>query len=64
MPPRATRPATAASTVSGREIYERARKEGFLIRHFDIPGIADFVRITVGLPEDMARLLEVLKAIP
>ncbi len=52
------------STVSGREIYERARKEGFLIRHFDIPGIADFVRITVGLPEDMARLLEVLKAIP
>lgn len=45
---------------SGRRVYERAREAGFLIRHFDYPGISDFVRISVGLPADMERLSAVL----
>jgi len=44
----------------GREIYERARDRGFLIRHFAHPGIEDFVRVTVGLDGDMDALLAAL----
>lgn len=45
---------------TGRELYESARREGFLIRHFDHSGITDFVRISIGLDNDMDALLDVL----
>lgn len=44
----------------GREVYEHARAAGFLIRHFDHPGIRDFVRISIGMDRDMDSLLRVL----
>jgi histidinol-phosphate aminotransferase len=42
--------------LPGREVYERLRGEGYLVRYFDTPGIDDFVRITVGRPEEMDGL--------
>jgi histidinol-phosphate aminotransferase len=47
----------------GRAVYEAIKREGFLVRFFDIPGITDFVRISIGLPEDMSRLLDIMKKI-
>ncbi|MCQ2575101.1 MAG: histidinol-phosphate transaminase [Treponema sp.] len=44
--------------VDGNELYKKIKSEGILIRHFSTPGIEDFVRITVGTPEQMAALKE------
>ena len=33
--------------------YEAIKREGILVRYFDIPGITDFVRISIGLPADV-----------
>lgn len=47
--------------VGGGEVYRRLKERGILVRHFDVEGIQDFVRITVGRPEDMERLLNEMK---
>jgi histidinol-phosphate aminotransferase len=47
--------------ISGREIYERLKERGILVRYFDIPGIHDFVRITIGKSNEMDRLLNEMK---
>jgi histidinol-phosphate aminotransferase len=48
---------------SGKELYRRLKERGILVRHFDKPRISDYLRITVGTPEQMARLTEALKEI-
>lgn len=45
---------------TGDEIYQAAKKAGILIRLFKTKGIEDFVRITIGTPQQMAALKEVL----
>lgn len=45
----------------GREVYERLKGRGILVRYFDTEGIQDFVRITIGKREDMERLLGEMK---
>ncbi|MBN1410196.1 MAG: histidinol-phosphate transaminase [Spirochaetales bacterium] len=47
--------------IEGRTIYSRLKEEGILVRHFDKPGLKDFVRITIGLPGDMEILLQKLR---
>jgi histidinol-phosphate aminotransferase len=47
--------------VPGKEIYLTLKERGILVRHFDIAGIEDFVRITVGTRDDMSRLIEEVK---
>jgi histidinol-phosphate aminotransferase len=47
--------------VKGMELYQELRERGILVRHFDKPRIADFVRITVGTQEQMDSLLTSLK---
>ena len=42
--------------ISGDELYQKIKQQGLLIRHFNTPGIEDFVRITIGTPEQMAEL--------
>lgn len=44
--------------LSGQEIYKKIKEEGLLIRHFNTPGIEDFVRITVGDENQMTALRE------
>ena len=47
--------------LAGKQIYETAKKEGFLLRLFNTKGLEDFIRISIGLPKDMQALLECLK---
>ena len=37
----------------GRAVYGRLKERGILVRHFEIPGISDFVRISMGTDEQM-----------
>lgn len=45
----------------GRDIYTGLKERGILVRHFQLPGIEDFLRITVGRKDDMDVLLVELK---
>ena len=49
--------------MGGRAIYEQLRERGILVRHFNKPRIADYVRITVGTPEEMDALCKSLKEV-
>ena len=50
-------------SIGGEELYKRVKEQGYLIRHFATPGIEDFVRITVGTPEQMEGLKKVFEEI-
>ncbi len=47
--------------LPGKEIYLTLKKNGLLVRYFDIDGIKDFVRITIGQQEDVETLLGKIK---
>ncbi len=47
--------------LGGKALYEELKQRGILVRHFDRPRICDFVRITVGTPEQMETLIETIK---
>ena len=47
----------------GKEIYERMLKQGVIVRAMDSYGLADYIRINVGLPEENERFIRTLKAI-
>jgi histidinol-phosphate aminotransferase len=49
--------------VPGKEIYQKLKERGILVRHFDGEKVRDFVRITVGTQEDMARLLHEINSL-
>jgi histidinol-phosphate aminotransferase len=44
--------------LQGSEVYRLLKERGILVRHFELEGIERFVRISIGRPEDMDRLLE------
>ncbi len=54
---------TRKDGISGKEIYEKVKNEGILIRHFATKGIEDFVRITIGTDEQMDKLKKILEKI-
>jgi histidinol-phosphate aminotransferase len=47
--------------ISARHIYETLKARGILIRYWDLPRIADKIRITIGTPEQNDRLISELK---
>ena len=49
--------------VDGGKLYLELKRRGVLVRHFDAPRIADFLRITIGAEEEMAVLMTKLKEI-
>jgi histidinol-phosphate aminotransferase len=46
---------------SGAELAAGLRQRGLLVRHFQKPRIADFLRITVGTEEQCSRLIALLR---
>lgn len=45
--------------LPGRIYFQKLRENGILVRHFDIPRIADYVRITIGTQAQMEQLVAV-----
>ena len=49
--------------LSGETIYRRLKEEGILVRYFNIKGIKNFVRITIGTDEEIETLLKSIRAL-
>ena len=49
--------------ISGRELYEKLKDRGILVRHFGNPRICDYVRITIGTEEQMRSCIAAISAI-
>jgi histidinol-phosphate aminotransferase len=49
--------------VDAREVKDRLARRGIFVRYFDTPGLRNHIRISVGLPEQDARLIDALKEI-
>ena len=43
--------------ISGEDFYRALRERGILVRHFTVPRIADYNRITIGTREEMEALV-------
>ncbi|MCG8489780.1 MAG: histidinol-phosphate transaminase [Chromatiales bacterium] len=54
----ASHPGHQAETISAK-----LREQGVIVRHFNQPRIKQFLRITIGTPEENQRLLDVLQQI-
>lgn len=53
--------ATYPGKPKAEDIYKNLKKRGVLIRYFSHPRLKDSLRITIGTPEQNARLLEELQ---
>jgi histidinol-phosphate aminotransferase len=49
--------------LGGLDVYQKIKAQGILVRHFATPGIEDFVRISIGTPDEMAKLREAVAEI-
>jgi len=49
--------------ISGHDLYATLKERGILIRHFNKPRISDYVRITIGTPEQMDALIDAITII-
>jgi histidinol-phosphate aminotransferase len=46
--------------ISAKELKQRLAADGILARHYDSPGLSDYIRFSVGLPEHTDILLSAL----
>ena len=53
----------SAPGMSGGEYQKKLRERSILIRHFDLPRIRDFTRITIGTKAQMEALVQATKEI-
>ena len=49
--------------MAGKDLFDRLRQEGIIVRRWDKPRIENFLRISVGTKEQMQRLVAALEAI-
>ena len=49
--------------IGGRELYEKLKDRGILVRHFGNPRISDYIRVTIGTDEQMAACLAAIRCI-
>ncbi|MPN59285.1 Histidinol-phosphate aminotransferase [bioreactor metagenome] len=50
-------------TVPAKEVFQKLREKGVLVRWFDGKRTKDYLRVTIGTPEDMQTFLAALKEI-
>lgn len=53
----------ASGKIGGGELYRKLKCRGILVRHFQKERIRDFVRVTIGTPEQMETFIEAVKAV-
>ena len=46
-----------------QKVYERLKSQKILVRYFDLPGLQDALRITVGTPKEIRALLKAMTVI-
>ena len=49
--------------INGCVLYKELKKNGILVRHFDAPRIENWLRITIGTPEQMQALMDAVDKI-
>ena len=54
---------TSTERINGCELYKELKKNGVLVRHFDAPRIDNWLRITIGTPEQMQALMDAVDKI-
>ena len=52
-----------SESVSGKELYEKLKARGILVRYFGSDRISNFVRITIGTIEQMKALVKAVEVI-
>ena len=60
LPSRANFVFTRKKGLPGEEVYRELRNRGFLVRYFKLPGIEEFVRITIGTDDQMTALSQAM----
>ncbi len=53
-----------ARSGDGRALLEALRAQGILVRYFNLDGLRDGVRITIGTEDEVERLIAALRKIP
>ena len=53
----------ASDQKEGGALYRALKEKGILVRHFDAPRISNWLRITIGTPEQMQSFLNTLDTI-
>ena len=51
------------TAIPGEALYSGLKARGVLVRHFNKPRIAEYVRITIGTPEQMEALYAAIEDI-
>ena len=49
--------------LNGETVYKTLKEEGILVRYFNIEGIRNFVRITIGTDDDMETLMKSIRTL-
>lgn len=49
--------------INGGVLYKKLKESGILVRHFDAPRIDNWLRITIGTPEQMQALMDAVDKI-
>jgi len=53
----------SSDVIDGKQLYLKLKNKGILVRHFDLPIIANYVRITIGTKKQMKQLIDAIKSI-
>lgn len=53
---------TKHPAINGKQLYLALKEQAILVRHFDLPRISDYCRITIGTKEQVDALLCAIKA--
>ncbi len=48
---------------SAEALYDALRERGILVRHFNLPRISDYLRISIGTEDECEQLLNELKVL-